>query len=322
MDPFAAPAVVSLDDLFTEVSAFDSAVASFQQSDFENAWNDKKDLSAEEDSLFPNGMDKIDMDALFPEAPTAAAPVIDDEAHSMDPFLSAAATLDFGLGDIAGGVNEDAEVSAANAVADDHSYVNTLPARDATPVVDDDVIMYNSESDDDDNESTGDGQNSEEAPEPKEIEPATNPVRNQRKTRRGKKKPKANAWTAQKKRLLQKVAEEEEKVKLYEQKPFTNPELERCRVNAINAKMNRERKKKEREEMAKEMNKLKTENQRLKKQEAAMRSRASDAERELQRLRSLLRSNNLNDILEKARCGRKHTTDRARESCAVCSLGN
>ena len=32
-------------------------------------------------------------------------------------------------------------------------------------------------------------------------------------------------------------------VKLYEQRPFENPALERCRQNALNAKLNREKKK-------------------------------------------------------------------------------
>merc|ERR1712203_531703 len=53
------------------------------------------------------------------------------------------------------------------------------------------------------------------------------------------------------------------KVKLYEQEPFSDPEMERCRQNAINAKINREKKNKEKNKMSQEMAKLRRENQDL-----------------------------------------------------------
>ena len=55
-----------------------------------------------------------------------------------------------------------------------------------------------------------------------------------------RKKPRANAWSSQKKELIK---DEKAVVKLYEQEPFENPALERCRQNALNAKLNREKKK-------------------------------------------------------------------------------
>lgn len=56
------------------------------------------------------------------------------------------------------------------------------------------------------------------------------------------------------------------KKKLYEFKPFTDPVKERNRQNAINAKINRERKKKEKDALTKQMDLLRAENQKLRAQ--------------------------------------------------------
>jgi len=81
------------------------------------------------------------------------------------------------------------------------------------------------------------------------------------------------------------------KVKLYEQGRFDDPDMERCRQNAINAKINRDRKNKEKNAMQKEMNKLKDENQNLKKKNNKYRQRLSSFEARLQLLESVIRSN-------------------------------
>lgn len=106
----------------------------------------------------------------------------------------------------------------------------------------------------------------------------------QKKTR---KKPKANAWSSSQKKAL--IRDEKPVVKLYEQSPFGNPALERCRQNALNAKLNREKKKAAREQMEREVARLKSENARLVRAEAAAVRRAGEAEGELQRLRAQLR---------------------------------
>jgi len=81
------------------------------------------------------------------------------------------------------------------------------------------------------------------------------------------------------------------KVKLYEQGRFDDPDMERCRQNAINAKINRDRKNKEKNNMQNEMNKLKDENQNLKKKNNKYRQRLSSFEARLQLLESVIRSN-------------------------------
>jgi len=90
------------------------------------------------------------------------------------------------------------------------------------------------------------------------------------------------------------------KAKLYTQKPLNDPEAEKARQNAINAKKNRELKKKERDMFAKQVVSLKEENNTLKKSAAAMRKRASDAEAELRRLQAAIRANQLVDIIKAA----------------------
>merc|ERR1712141_807773 len=90
------------------------------------------------------------------------------------------------------------------------------------------------------------------------------------------------------------------KSKLYALKPLNDPEAEKARQNAINAKKNRDLKKKERDMFAKQVVSLKEENITLKKSAAAMRKRASDAEAELRRLQAAIRANQLVDILKSA----------------------
>ena len=340
MDPFAALSEFDL-DLFEEVESVASqnfssadtaaaATASFQAQNFEAAWSEKEDLSDEEKTLFPDStsnMDRIDLDSLFPTS-------------SQDPFLSSA-TLDvmlpvsndpFDEDDVLTPINNNMKTSVPH--IDDHCYVNTPPASplmsddgvDKENDRDSDVIMYDdSESD----ECTGTTKEEEEdcetddcvesIPEEKQD---TKPelIMRRKKTRRGKKKPKANAWSSQKKVLVK----EEKVVKLYEQKPFENPALEKCRMNALNAKLNREKKKREKEEMAKEVTKLRSENTRLRRAEAAAERRAGEAERELQRLRALLRQSDIGAAaVEVAKaCKKKHSTERARLACDTCSLGN
>jgi hypothetical protein len=88
------------------------------------------------------------------------------------------------------------------------------------------------------------------------------------------------------------------KPKLYTVRPFSNPEMERARLNAINAKINRERKKQEADTMKREMDRLRRENNELKKAKSSWSSRASQAEQELKRLQTILEQSNLVDVLK------------------------
>jgi len=81
------------------------------------------------------------------------------------------------------------------------------------------------------------------------------------------------------------------KTKLYEHEPFSDPDMERCRQNAINAKINRDRKNNEKSKMSKEMAKLRRENQDLKKKNLKYRARLTDFESRLQLLETFIRSN-------------------------------
>ena len=88
------------------------------------------------------------------------------------------------------------------------------------------------------------------------------------------------------------------KVKLYAVKHFADPTKERARQNAVNAKINRERKKKEREMVYSEVASLRQENGTLKRFAAASKKRAAAAETELQRLRAIIRENQLEHIIK------------------------
>lgn len=90
------------------------------------------------------------------------------------------------------------------------------------------------------------------------------------------------------------------KAKLYEQSPFSDPDMERCRQNAINAKINRDRKRNEKNSMQKEMSKLRRENQDLKKKNQKYRQRLTSFESRLAVLESLIRSQPRLDEMLKA----------------------
>jgi hypothetical protein len=88
------------------------------------------------------------------------------------------------------------------------------------------------------------------------------------------------------------------KQKLYTQKPFKNPELERARLNAINAKMNRDRKKLEAAGLRREVERLRKENEELKKSRSCLNSRAAKAEEELARIKQALGTSDLASLLK------------------------
>jgi len=90
------------------------------------------------------------------------------------------------------------------------------------------------------------------------------------------------------------------KQKLYALKPLADPESEKARQNAINAKRNRDLKKKEKEMITREVFTLKKENGTLKKNAASFRKRAMEAEAELRRLRAAIAANQLVDVIKAA----------------------
>merc|ERR1712038_2208223 len=88
------------------------------------------------------------------------------------------------------------------------------------------------------------------------------------------------------------------KQKLYALKPLADPEAEKARQNAINAKKNRDLKKKEKEMIAHEVVTLKKENGTLRKNAAGLKKRALEAEAELRRLRAAISANHLMDVIK------------------------
>lgn len=88
------------------------------------------------------------------------------------------------------------------------------------------------------------------------------------------------------------------KVKLYTEKPLSDPNAEKARLNAINAKKNRDRKKLEMEKISEQVSSLTQENNKLKRSTEEMERRATAAEFELQRLREIIAQHNLHDIIK------------------------
>ena len=120
----------------------------------------------------------------------------------------------------------------------------------------------------------------------------------------------------------QQIQEEAKDKRLYEMKSFCDPDLERCRQNALNAKKNRDKKKQEKERMESDLKSYKKENLRLTKDNQAIKTRCNSAEQELQRLRTLLQQHNLEDLVKAAApCTKKHPNGRAKAACKSCSLG-
>merc|ERR1719471_2461494 len=97
--------------------------------------------------------------------------------------------------------------------------------------------------------------------------------------------------------------------RLYEAQPFDDPVKERCRRNAINAKLNRERKAKEKEALARQMSMLRRENRRAQ----------AEAEAELERLRAVLRENGLGCKTALRPHGDNYSE---KMDCSACGGGN
>lgn len=107
-----------------------------------------------------------------------------------------------------------------------------------------------------------------------------------------------NKSNNKKRRISSSSSYNSKKTKLYEMDAFDDPEMERCRQNAINAKINRDRKKQEKNSILSQVNKLKEENASLKSKADRMKRRAMDAETQLKRIQQMLRANNMENVLK------------------------
>merc|ERR1719414_2758936 len=89
------------------------------------------------------------------------------------------------------------------------------------------------------------------------------------------------------------------KVKLYQMPEFKNdPAMEQKRQNAINAKVNRDRKKKEKNALQSQMQILRNENKSLQKKNRKYHSRISSLEQRLEIMEALITSHGLNSALK------------------------
>jgi len=79
------------------------------------------------------------------------------------------------------------------------------------------------------------------------------------------------------------------KQKLYEMEPLRDPVAEKNRLNALNAKKNRDRKKQQLQEAEEEIDRLKEENDDLKSEADQVKDELADAKRELEALRQELK---------------------------------
>merc|ERR1719431_895406 len=84
-----------------------------------------------------------------------------------------------------------------------------------------------------------------------------------------------------------KVNISQKKQKMYEMEPLGDPVAEKNRLNALNAKKNRDRKKQQLAEAELEINRLREENEELRLEAAESRDELAAAKRELAELRAL-----------------------------------
>lgn len=92
-------------------------------------------------------------------------------------------------------------------------------------------------------------------------------------------------------------SKESKKRKLYECAPFKDPVKEKKRLDAINAKQNRDRKKREKMALVKQMDLIRKENEAIKEREQQMTRRALKAEKTCEALVKLLVRNNLGHLV-------------------------
>lgn len=164
----------------------------------------------------------------------------------------------------------------------DHDYAAAAPSSPQINVVNDEV-------DENVEKTSNDEAESSEEEEERPISPVVK--KSHKKHRRGRKRKteidiseKVTTYTSK-------------KTKLYQQGPSRDPETEKCRLNAINAKRNRDRLKQERVGMKNEIVKLAKENESLRKKTSSFQNRASVAENQLSSLLSLLKANNMEHII-------------------------
>ena len=183
-----------------------------------------------------------------------------------------------------------------------HSYSQQIPT--AQQMLDDDLHLSDNDEQD---EAEGQCMEVEHISQAHDIQQQESLHDSPKRVRNRRRQRKSRVFkvtlTEQKNRLVNSPAKKtfsNGKAKLYATKPLADPKAERARLNALNAKKNRDRKRMEQEAFQNEVVTLRQENGTLKVAAAAMRKRAAEAEAELRRLQAAIRTNQLEDIIKAA----------------------
>jgi hypothetical protein len=278
------------------VCSFLEEVSSYQKEDFEAAWT----LAREE--LSENQIDF----KLFATSPRPYHDLTFDLdnmelGHEVDPLLSATADLDYDhllygpcspiLADFDLGISKPESSSPVEQKQEDieldypadiHSYCQQ-PEQEQHEELEEDEDKC--ESSQDEFQSNGENMTPPRSSERKTVR--------RRRQRRGGNKRRAVSSDDDAAAIFSNG-----KPKLYTQRPFNNPDMERARLNALNAKMNREKKKQEAENLKRELERLRRENEELKKSRSSLKNRASKAEEELARIKQVLERADLTNVLK------------------------
>ncbi len=288
----------------------------FQIQEFEGLWTDVKPLTTAEQGLFGGQQEQEGIHRVADQESGScklAGPNMDPTISSSripgcDPFMIDSAPLE--EQEILAAVSSEGVASVpSDASSDSGMKMEELAVEDPTMFYSDceDVqVKDDSEREDIVIEIVDDAAELQE-PEEKSLKQAY--FRRERR-----RKPKANAWST---RVRPAVSEVGETPRLYEQQPFADPELERCRLNALSAKANRDRKRQEQKKMQEELYKLREENRKMKLSQAMLAAKAREAQHIVERFKALLRAERLDDLLAAATCkGCK------KSRCKGCALGN
>lgn len=316
MDNFSAlgPDLNCLDWILDDSIPVNPSWQRFQEKDFESIWELKEPLSDEERELFPDSTCNND----FSMDNSMNTPLLDQ-----DPILTTAGLAEIVTPPLADflpvtdleqeegvdtptlQIKEEPEISYPISI---HSYC--LPPKDYKPeeALEGDEVHYEDESEDDRQSEPKVDLNAGGRKRVASISNQGEEVAPRRSHRQPKRRKFSHSETESEDETVVKAEPvmkgpkkdtfSNGKRKLYKSGPMQDPEMERARINAINAKRNRDRKKQERQNMEQEMRRLKSENQGLRRTANQMKERASNAEAELRRLRDMLCHSDLQHVLK------------------------
>ena len=271
----------------------------FQTQDFERTWNnlDLGSLSDEEKTMQADFNFNMDQEDKSPMLTSAVAEAINDAPMYSVNTIDFADGLTFSITEpfgeetmvdpilINAGVKNDEAATAVENIKYIHSYslpVETQPEEKPKVVA-----------------------------EVKPVEkPSLRQVQSGRVTKRQRKPVKKFADSSDDDSDAEfepKKANSGRKVKLYQMPEFKNdPAMEQKRQNAINAKINRDRKKKEKNALQSQMQVLRDENKSLQKKNRKYRTKLSSLERRLEIMEAVISSHGLNSAVKAS--GKKGST--------------